>query len=82
MINGERVADKSGGAIARLQNVPASDVTRIEIVSAATLGIAGLTGQIANVILKAASTAVGNFEWKPTARPYYAMPSPLRGSIS
>ena len=82
VINGERVTDKSGGAIARLQNVQASDVTRIEIVSAATLGISGLTGQVANVILKTGSQAGGNFEWKPTVRPYYALPSPLRGSIS
>ena len=82
LINGERVTDKSSDAVTRLQNVPASDVARIEIVPAATLGIAGLTGQVANVVLKADIKATGNFEWKPTLRQYYAEPSLARGSIT
>ena len=82
LINGERVTDKSSDAVTRLQNVPASDVARIEIVPAATLGIAGLTGQVANVVLKSDTKASGNFEWKPTVRQYYAEPSLARGSIT
>jgi hypothetical protein len=81
VINGERVTDKAG-AVAQLQNVPATDVDRIEIVPAASLGIAGLSGQVANVILKAKTKPVGNWEWKPTVRPLYALPSLLRGTVS
>jgi len=82
LINGERVADKSGGAIARLRDVSAADVARIEIVQAATLGIPGLTGQVANVVLKVERKASGNFEWKPAFRPHFAKPAWTRGSIS
>ena len=53
LINGERIANKSGGAIDELRKVPAANVERIEIVDAASLGIAGLVGQVANVIVKA-----------------------------
>ena len=82
VVNGERVTDKSG-AVAKMQNTPASEVVRIEIVPGATLGIAGLTsGQVANVILKAETKGVGNYEWKPTLRSYYALPSMLRGSVN
>jgi hypothetical protein len=34
--------------------VPASNVVRIEIRDGATLGIPGLSGQVANVVVKAA----------------------------
>ena len=53
LINGERIANKSGGAVDELRRIAAANVDRIEIVDAASLGIAGLAGQIANVILKA-----------------------------
>src|SRR4051812_9579869 len=60
LINGQRVTDKSGGgATAQLEKVPAGDVERIEIKEAASLGIAGLTGQVADVILKADRKAGG-----------------------
>ncbi|HWI76198.1 MAG TPA: TonB-dependent receptor plug domain-containing protein, partial [Sphingomicrobium sp.] len=52
LINGQRIANKSGGAIDQLQRTPAGNVDRIEIVEAASLGISGLTGQVANIILK------------------------------
>src|SRR3954466_13405687 len=55
LINGQRITDKSGGAVAQLQRTAASNVERIEIVDAASLGIAGLSGQVANVVLKAAA---------------------------
>ena len=54
LINGERIANKSGGAVDELRRTAASNVDRIEIVDAASLGIAGLSGQVANVILKLA----------------------------
>ena len=82
LINGERVANKSGGAIAQLQRIPAGNVERIEIVDAASLGIAGLSGQVANVIIKEAQKAAGQFEYNPSFRAHYAEPSFLAGSVS
>jgi len=43
LINGQRSANKSGGAIDDLQKIGAANVERIEIVDAASLGIAGLS---------------------------------------
>src|SRR4051794_13129132 len=44
LINGKRVADRSGGAVSQLKRTSAATVDRIEIVDAASLGIAGLAG--------------------------------------
>ena len=83
LINGQRSTDKSGGgAAAQLEKVPAADVVRIEIKEAASVGIAGLTGQVADVILKADRKAAGNFSWSPQLRPHYAKPRWLAGSVS
>jgi outer membrane receptor for ferrienterochelin and colicins len=82
LINGQRVTDKSGGAVALLQKVSAGDVLRIEIREAALFGIAGLTGQVANVILKADRKGSGNFSWSPAVRAHYAEPRWFSGSIS
>ena len=61
VINGERIANKSGGAVDQLKRTSATAVERIEIVDAASLGIAGLSGQVANVILKATGQSTGLF---------------------
>jgi outer membrane receptor for ferrienterochelin and colicins len=82
LINGQRIANKSGGAIAELQRIAASNVERIEIVDAASLGIAGLAGQVANVVLKQATESSGQFEWNPNFRAHYAKPDFVAGSIS
>jgi hypothetical protein len=82
LINGQRIANKSGGAVDQLQNTPASAVDRIEIVDAASLGIAGLSGQVANVILKATKKASGQFEWDSAWRAHYAKPEWFGGNIS
>jgi outer membrane receptor for ferrienterochelin and colicins len=82
LINGERVANKSGGAIDQLQRTPAANVERIEIVDAASLGIAGLSGQVANVILKQARKASGQFEYDPSFRAHFTKPEFLTGSVS
>ena len=82
LINGQRIANKSGGAIAELQKTNAGSVERIEIAEAAKLGIAGLSGQVANVILKVAKTASGQFEYRPDARPHYSHPNWFRGNAS
>jgi len=82
LINGQRIANKSGGAIDQLQRVSAANVDRIEIVDAAGLGIAGLSGQVANIILKAATKSSGQFEYNPIWRAHYAKSDWLSGSIS
>jgi hypothetical protein len=82
LINGERSANKSGGAIAELQKMSATNVERIELVEAAQLGIAGLSGQVANVIVKAAKKSSGQFEYRPEFRAHYASPNLLRGLLS
>src|SRR6478735_8646374 len=82
LVNGQRIANKSGGAIEELQRVSAANVDRIEIVDASTLGIAGLAGQVANVILLEQKTASGQFEWQPVFRAHFAEPNRLQGLIS
>lgn len=82
LINGERIANKTGGAVAELQRIAAGNVERIELVDASTLGIAGLSGQVANIVLKDARKAGGQFEWKPDFRAHYSRPNLYRGSIS
>ena len=82
LINGQRVTDKAGGATAQLQKISAGDVERIEIKQAASLGIAGLTGEVADVIIKADRKGSGNFSWSPAVRAQYAQPRWLSGSVS
>lgn len=81
LINGERIANKSGGAIDELRKVPAANVERIEIVDASALGVAGLTGQVANVIVKGGG-GKGQFQWNPNFRAHYAKPNLYQGLIS
>jgi hypothetical protein len=82
LINGQRIANKSGGAVDQLKRTSATTVDHIEIVDAASLGIAGLAGQVANVVLKAQAASSGQFEWNPNFRAHYAKPELLAGSIS
>ncbi len=82
LINGQRIANKSGGATDELRRITAANVERIELVEAASLGIAGLSGQVANVIVKAVEKSSGQFEWNPNVRAHYAEPNLFRGSAS
>lgn len=81
LINGERIANKSGGAIDELKKVPAANVERIEIADASALGVAGLSGQVANVIVKGGG-GKGQFQWNPNFRAHYARPNLYQGLIS
>jgi outer membrane receptor for ferrienterochelin and colicins len=74
LINGQRVTDKAGGAIDQLQRTSAANVDRIEIVEAGSLGIPGLSGQVANVILKSQSKGSGQFSWNPGFRSHFTKP--------
>jgi len=82
LINGQRITNKSGGAIDELRRTPISNVQRIEIVEAASLGIAGLSGQVANVILSETKKASGQFEWNPDFRAHYSKPNLFAGNVS
>jgi outer membrane receptor for ferrienterochelin and colicins len=82
LINGQRIANKSGGAVEELQRISAGNIERIEIVEAASLGIAGLSGQVANVVVKMARQASGQFEWNPDFRAHYSKPNLFNGNIS
>jgi hypothetical protein len=81
LINGQRVANKLG-AVDQLQRTPAASVDRIEIVDAASLGIAGLSGQVANVILGTTAKGSGQYEWKTNFRAHFTEPELLGGSMS
>src|SRR4029079_13300561 len=82
LINGERIANKSGGAVDQLRKVPAANVERIEIVDAASLGIAGLAGQVANVILRKAAKSSAQSEYTPGFRAHFTKPQWYAGLVS
>lgn len=81
IINGERVASKSESLFNVLQRIPANRVVRIEIVDGATLGIPGLSGQVANVFTTGGAIS-GRYEWRGVWRPQYAEPSFAAGELS
>ena len=74
LINGQRITDKSGGAVDQLKRTAAAGVDRIEIVEAGSLGIPGLAGQVANVILKTQAKGSGQFSWNPSFRAHFTKP--------
>src|SRR3954447_10081717 len=74
LINGQRIADKSGGAVDQLKRTSAANVERIEIVEAGSLGIPGLSGQVANIILKSHAKGSGQFSWNPGFRAHFTKP--------
>ena len=87
LVNGQRIANKSygggdAGALAELQRIGIGNVERIEIVEAASVGIAGLSGQVANVIIKAQTKSSGQFEWRPDFRAHFAKPRIFNGNVS
>jgi hypothetical protein len=81
LINGERPSNKSDFLSNQLQRIPADSVTRIEVVDGATLDVPGLSGQVANVLIKADAFS-GQFAWKPQTRAHFTDPLLTRGQIS
>lgn len=81
LVNGERLASKSDSLFDQLQRIPANRVARIEIVDGATLGIPGLSGQVANVVTQGGAIT-GRYEWRGVWRPKYAKPSYAAGEVS
>lgn len=82
LIDGQRIANKSGGALDELRRISIVNVERIEIVEAASVGIAGLSGLVANVLRKRTTTSSGQFEWRPEFRAHYAKPRLFGGNLS
>jgi hypothetical protein len=81
LVNGERLSSKSEDVVSQLGRIGTNRVERIEIVDGATLGIPGLSGQVANVITKGAAVS-GRFEYRTVWRPRYAKTSYGGGEIS
>lgn len=81
VINGQRISGKSNDAVTELSRIPAGNVERIEIVDGATLNIPGLSGQVANVMVK--STGItGQWAYRPEFRSYYTDPLFTRFEVS
>jgi hypothetical protein len=81
LINGQRISGKSNDVLTELSQIPAGNVVRIEILDGATLDIPGLSGQVANVVFKAAGIS-GQYAWRPDFRAYHTKPNFTRGDVS
>jgi outer membrane receptor for ferrienterochelin and colicins len=81
VVNGQRISGKSNDVVTELSRIPAANVERIEIVDGATLGIPGLSGQVANVIVRSTGIS-GQFAYRPEFRSYYTDPLFTRFDVS
>jgi len=81
VINGQRLSGKSNDVVTELSRIPAANVERIEIVDGATLDIPGLSGQVANVIVKSGGIS-GQWAYRPEFRSYYTDPLLTRFEVS
>lgn len=73
LVNGQRLTGKSEDTFAQLGRIAAKNVERIELVDAATLDVPGLTGQVANLIVKEDGVS-GNFAYRFEARARFTSP--------
>jgi outer membrane receptor for ferrienterochelin and colicins len=81
VINGQRLSGKSNDVVTELSRIPAKNVERIEIVDGATLEIPGLSGQVANVIVRSTGIS-GQWAYRPEFRSYYSDPLFTRFEVS
>jgi outer membrane receptor for ferrienterochelin and colicins len=81
VINGQRLSGKTNDVVTELSRIPAQNVERIEIVDGATLGISGLSGQVANVIVRSGGIS-GQWAYRPEFRAYYTDPLFTRFEVS
>jgi len=81
VINGQRISGKSNDVVTELTRIPATNVERIEIVDGATLNIPGLSGQVANVIVRSGGIS-GQWAYRPEFRSYYTDPLVSRFEVS
>lgn len=82
LLNGARPSSKSDDIQSQLRRIPASAVTRIEILDGAALDIPGLSGEVANIVFDGAGGWSGQFSWSPEARPHNTQPVLWRGDVS
>jgi hypothetical protein len=81
LVNGQRISGKSNDVLSALSQISSKDVEHIDIVDGATLNIPGLTGQVANVIVR--STGIkGQWGYYPEFRSHYSDPRLGRFDIS
>jgi outer membrane receptor for ferrienterochelin and colicins len=81
VINGQRLSGKSNDVVTELSRIPAGNVERIEIVDGATLNVPGLSGQVANVIVRSTGIS-GQWAYRPEFRSYYTDPLFTRFEVS
>jgi hypothetical protein len=82
LINGERFSGKSNDVVTELTRISAANVVRIDIVDGATLNVPGLSGQVANIIVKASGKLSGNWRWRPQIRAKRTPARVTNGQIS
>ncbi len=83
LINGQRVSGKSSDAEAALAAIPADRVQRIEVSEGARLGIPGLTGRVANVVVTGGATNGLTLRYRWEGRQRENLPTQITtGSIS
>ncbi|WP_298200342.1 TonB-dependent receptor [Novosphingobium sp.] len=81
LFNGQRPSSKADSLETQLARIPADTVTRIEILDGATLGLPGLSGQVANVVFSARALS-GQFAWRPQVRTHFTDPLLTRANVS
>jgi hypothetical protein len=81
LINGQRISGKSNDVVTELSRIPAENVERIEIVDGATLDVPGLSGQVANMIVRSTGIS-GQWAYRPEFRSYYTDPLFTRFEVS
>lgn len=81
LINGARPTNKSDDFGTQLSRIPASAVIRIEVLDGATLEIPGLSGQVANIVIRQTGMK-GQFAWTPEVRAHFADPLLTRAEAS
>lgn len=81
LFNGQRPSTKSDTLETQLTRIPAANVVRIEILDGATLGLPGLSGQVANIVFRADASS-GQFSWRPEFRAHHTDPLLTRGDVS
>lgn len=73
LVNSQRLTGKSEDTFTQLGRIAARNVVRIELVDAATLSVPGLTGQVANLVVKSDGIS-GNYAYRFEARPHFTDP--------
>lgn len=67
LVNGQRLTGKTNDAETALRQISATAVVRIELTDGARLGIPGLSGRVANVIVRSSAVRV-QFRWEGQQR--------------